>query len=378
MFLAVVLFGMVLSQAGAHDIAQVLMRLNLEEEEWHGRTELDALMLLEIDAGGDVDEDGTNEWFASLSAEEARAFFVLTEKYWRERFLLTVGGEPCPYEISLPDPLLLQKDVAGSPVEGILINLTVKGTFPGKGGTVEVTWRDAAGPYLVIAVLTPESENGTHVQPVEHGEPVALAKRRKPEGAEVDAKVVTEVEPPSLWGWIEYGFVHIVPKGLDHILFVVGLFLLVPRWKPLLLQSAAFTVAHSLTLALVVLGVFTVPAEVVEPLIALSIAYVAIENLFVKELKAWRVGLVFGLGLLHGMGFAGVMQELDIPEGQIVRPLLGFNLGVELGQVAVLAVAFLATCWCLKNEAVWKRVRFWGSLIIAAVGLFWTVQRMLG
>lgn len=123
--------------------------------------------------------------------------------------------------------------------------------------------------------------------------------------------------------------------------------------------------------------VFTVPASVVEPMIALSIAYVGIENLWVKELKPWRVGLVFGLGLLHGMGFASVMKELDLPEGQVFKPLVGFNLGVEFGQVTVLATAFALTFWMIRRRQ-FGAVRKVASCLIGMMGLYWTWDRIWG
>ena len=165
----------------------------------------------------------------------------------------------------------------------------------------------------------------------------------------------------------------------DYSSFILGLFFLQPRLKPRLWQTSAFTVAHSITLALAlalaVLGMIEVPAKVVEPMIALSIAYVGIENLEVKELKPWRVALVFGLGLLHGMGFASVMKELALPEGQIIEPLVGFNLEVELGQLTVLGLAFAATFWLLKKKAFGVASKF-VSGGIAIVGLYWTFQRI--
>ena len=106
------------SPLSAHEIEQVFFRLSLGEEEWSGVVELDALMLLEVEAGGKVEEDGTNGWLAGLSEPEVRAFMAWAERYWRERYVMEVGGVPCPFEVSLPDPLLLQKDVAGSPKEG--------------------------------------------------------------------------------------------------------------------------------------------------------------------------------------------------------------------------------------------------------------------
>ena len=111
---------------------------------------------------------------------------------------------------------------------------------------------------------------------------------------------------------------HILPKGLDHILFVLGIFLLSPRWKTMLLQVTAFTVAHSITLGLSIYGIVSLPSRIVEPLIALSIAYVAIENLLTRELKPWRLALVFMFGLLHGLGFAGVLRELGLPREEFL------------------------------------------------------------
>lgn len=173
------------------------------------------------------------------------------------------------------------------------------------------------------------------------------------------------------------GFTHILPKGLDHILFVLGIFLLSVQWRPLLYQVTAFTIAHSITLALSLYGVISLPASVVEPLIALSIVYVAVENVVVGRLRPWRVWVVFGFGLLHGLGFAGVLTELGLPEGEFLPALIAFNVGVELGQLAVISLALLTV-------GVWFRGRTWyrarvvipASLLIAAVGLYWTVERV--
>ena len=120
---------------------------------------------------------------------------------------------------------------------------------------------------------------------------------------------------------------------------MVGLFLLGTRWRPLLLQVTLFTIAHSVTLGLSMLGIVSLPSSIVEPLIAFSIAYVAVENLFTTELSPWRGALVFLFGLLHGLGFAGVLGELGMPRGQFGLALVSFNVGVELGQLSVIALA---------------------------------------
>ena len=144
------------------------------------------------------------------------------------------------------------------------------------------------------------------------------------------------------WIYLKVGVGHILPGGLDHILFVLALVLTSTRFKSLLIQITTFTVAHTATLGLAAAGVIAPPASIVEPLIAASIAFVAIENLFVKDMPRSRPVIVFVFGLLHGMGFAGFFGELGLPPGQFWSGLIGFNIGVEFGQLSVVALAYLA------------------------------------
>ena len=182
----------------------------------------------------------------------------------------------------------------------------------------------------------------------------------------------SEVARQYLW----LGYVHILPRGLDHILFVLGLFLLSPRLKPLLLQVTAFTIAHSITLGLSIYGVVSLPSRIVEPLIALSIAYVAIENLITRELKPWRLALVFMFGLLHGLGFAGVLRGLGLPRSEFLTALLTFNIGVEGGQLSVIAAAALLVSPVIRKSWYRRAVVIPASLVIAAIGLYWTITRL--
>lgn len=154
----------------------------------------------------------------------------------------------------------------------------------------------------------------------------------------------------TFFNYIPVGFDHIVPKGLDHILFVLGLFFLSTRMRPLLWQVTAFTLAHTITLALAALGFVTVPGSIVEPLIALSIVYVAIENLFTDGLSPWRPFVIFGFGLLHGLGFASVLAEFGLPDDNFIPALIGFNIGVEIGQLSVIAVAFICVFKAIENS----------------------------
>ncbi len=179
------------------------------------------------------------------------------------------------------------------------------------------------------------------------------------------------------WRYLTLGFTHILPHGLDHMLFVLGIYLLSRRARSVLLQVSAFTVAHSITLGLSMYGLVSLSPRIVEPMIAISIAYVAIENLFFAELKSWRVALVFAFGLLHGLGFAGALQELGLPRAEFFTALLAFNVGVEAGQLTVIAAAFLLVGWHYSNRTWYRsRVVVPASVMIACTAVYWTIERL--
>lgn len=195
--------------------------------------------------------------------------------------------------------------------------------------------------------------------------------------------VIDDLKARTVWDmvgdFIKIGFTHILPKGMDHILFVVGIFLLSTRLKPILSQVTAFTVAHTLTLGLGTLGYVNLPSAIVEPLIAASIVYVAVENILRPTLSPWRPMVVFCFGLLHGLGFAGILKEFGIPEGDFLAGLLSFNVGVELGQLTIIAICYLLVgIWFGNKPWYRRRIVIPGSLVIAAIGAFWFVQRVTG
>ena len=173
------------------------------------------------------------------------------------------------------------------------------------------------------------------------------------------------------------GFTHILPRGLDHILFILGLFFLSKDFGTLLLQLTLFTLAHSLTLGLSLYGVVHAPTTVVEVAIALSIAFVAGENLLSDKLSRWRPWVVFGSGLIHGLGFAHSFEETLVKPGDFLVALFSFNMGIELGQLAVIGIASAAVAlWWKRN---WYRtvIARPASVVITSMGLYWTVERSL-
>ncbi|MBC7828470.1 MAG: HupE/UreJ family protein [Chitinophagaceae bacterium] len=180
------------------------------------------------------------------------------------------------------------------------------------------------------------------------------------------------------WFYLKLGTKHIIPDGVDHILFIVALCLINTKWKTILWQATAFTIAHSITLALSMKNIVTAPGGIVEPIIALSIAFVAIENILLTELKPWRVLIVFGFGLVHGLGFASALNETGLPRNQFYTSILAFNAGVEIGQIAIIAAVFLLLIIPFGQKSWYRKFIVYPlSILIACIALYWTVQRVL-
>lgn len=179
--------------------------------------------------------------------------------------------------------------------------------------------------------------------------------------------------------YIYQGFVHILPKGLDHILFVLALFLFAKRRSTLLWQISAFTLAHTLTLALGIYGIISLPGDIVEPLIALSIVYVGLENIYrAKNNKTshTRMPIIFAFGLLHGLGFASVLADVGLPPSQYALSLISFNIGVELGQLTVIALAFISLLPFRAKGWYQTKLVLALNIAIAIVASYWVIERI--
>ncbi|MGB7431220.1 MAG: HupE/UreJ family protein [Ahrensia sp.] len=244
--------------------------------------------------------------------------------------------------------------------------LTLEATLDAGTEAIQIGWARELGPLVVRQTGVPVEDaytgyltNGAVSVPISTSAGSAVSMSQ------------------TFFDFIFIGFQHIVPKGLDHILFVLGLFFLSLQWRPLVYQITAFTVAHTVTLALATLGYVSIPAFIVEPLIAASIVYVAIENIFARGIKPWRTWIVFGFGLLHGLGFASVLGDAGLNPTLLVPSLIGFNIGVEFGQLTVIAVSFLAIgVWFGDKSWYRSAIATPASLLIAAVGAFWFVERV--
>lgn len=292
------------------------------------------------------------------------------EKRIREFLPKYLAGIEIRFDAARVQPELCSQSVpeVGDPARARLTLLQLCGAVPQGARSLQMAYAAELGELILRLPV------------VGGGDPVALWLK----GGELSESYVlgvglerkTRMEVAAQY--TVFGFMHILPKGLDHILFVLGLFLLSLRWKPLLIQVTSFTIAHTITLGLSIYGVLSLSPAIVEPLIAASIAYVAIENIITAQLKPWRAFVVFGFGLLHGLGFAGVLNEIGLPRSEFVTALLSFNIGVELGQLAVIILAYLliGLWWKAKD---WYRARVVQPLsaLIAVTGVYWTIERIV-
>lgn len=178
--------------------------------------------------------------------------------------------------------------------------------------------------------------------------------------------------------YVHSGIIHIIPAGLDHILFVIGLLAYSLSGRALIWQVSLFTVAHTLTLGLASLGWVNVSGDIVEPLIALSIAWIGIENMRRTRsgLRPSRALVVFGFGLLHGLGFASVLSEFGLPTSAFIVGLVSFNIGVEIGQLLIVLPVFVALKAMKLSAPTFRRgFQLPVSAAISAIGLFWVAER---
>ena len=327
------------------------MRVNVEAF-------LAGINLDEVTDTDEADEAESYDSLRALNAEEIEGRLSGLINGFNAIPLVAVDGQAVALTISNFE-MTVMPDLEQPRISTLALSAVV----PASAGEVIINWPTGRGA-LVLRQQGVEAPFTGYVDPGTSSPSILIAG-----GGEATAW-------ETFTAYIPVGFDHILPKGLDHILFVLGLFFLSTRMRPLVWQISAFTLAHTVTLALGAMGWVNVPGSIVEPLIAASIVYVAVENIFAKGLNPWRPFVIFGFGLLHGLGFASVLGEFGLPDGQFIPALIAFNIGVELGQLTVIALAFLAVGWFARKS--WYRVGIAipASCIIAAVGAYWCVERV--
>ena len=330
----------------------VVLTLDLNLEAYLSGIDLDGLE----DTNAAAESDRYDS-LRALPAEDLEPMVPGLVARWNTVPLIAIDGAPVPLavrEVLIPE---VGNEDLPRPSRLVLAG-------PAQGAVIQVAWPDGAGDIVLRQQGVEEPYTG-YIAGGDMSPPLSVTGGQALSGWAAFAD------------YIPVGFDHILPKGLDHILFVLGLFFLAAAWRPLLLQVTSFTAAHTVTLALGALGWVSVPAAIVEPLIAASIVYVAVENIFLARLTPWRPVVVFGFGLLHGLGFASVLGEFGLPQEQFIPALLGFNVGVELGQLTVIAIVALAVGWFAGRD--WSRpvVAIPASAVIALIGSWWVIERTL-
>lgn len=354
------------SMARAHEIRPAIVDLVFVGDR---TVQLDMSLILEAALAeigadhGDTDESPNAQKYDQLRLMNETDLATEFERF-EARFLngvtLSADGATVPLSVDSID-----LDPVGDVDFARLSRLTLSGQLPLNAESVTFSFNPSFGPSVIrVPDGNGEYSYSNYLEDGGPSEPIPVEGGLSMSAGEV------------FLDYIGIGFTHIVPKGLDHILFVVGLFLLSPRLKPLLIQITSFTVAHSVTLALAMLGFISAPASIVEPLIAASIVFIAVENLVTSRLSPWRPFVVFGFGLLHGLGFAGVLTEFGLSPTHFVSGLIGFNVGVEVGQLAVVAACYaLFGAWFSDRSWYRARVTIPMSLAIAFVAVWWFAER---
>lgn len=355
----------------AHEVKQLFLSLEKAGVEWELKSTFDAGYALPELRNDQEAPQPKREWLYQLDKQEHTRLRKETEAYLHAMLRFTHDQTDVPYQISFPDyqnnPPNFPTMLNGGAYITVLIKGEIKVSTP---GDFQIHVKEGAGPDYIVASGSPAKRN-YHVVTPGHQETLFTTQPGQTQ-ATIHQNSIIDI----LW----MGYRHVIPDGLDHLLFILALFLMAREWRPLLSQSLAFTVAHSITLALVSSGLLNLSlwpgTWLIEPLIALSIAIVAAENCWTDSNTKHRILIIFGFGLIHGLGFAGSLgTALDQANNHNLTALAFANLGVELAQITILALAWLLTMKWWQSDS-YKKFRLISSLAIAVTGTYWFWLRL--
>ncbi len=362
----------------AHQVPSVELEFQKEDTQWRLLGEMDIAYMMPETRNVPGGPPMSRAAVMKSSPEEFARIRRETDNTLRKLLRFTFAGQNILWRVEFPD--FSKQPFALPPEDGDVALISIRILFdpvPG-GGELRVHWSGEQETELIV--LIEEGDDPKIMSTLPGGNLLLMNLAAPAVITSSDPAAAPRPPPPPLaqpktGGWLQSGFHHVLPTGFDHMLFILGLFLFAPKWRPLVEQSLLFTLAHSVTLALSVYGLANVPMNFVNIMVAVSIAWIGVENLLIRDIGKQRYILVFVFGLIHGLGFASGLREKlsSLPREKLVMPLIGFNVGVELAQIVVLIAAFLL----FLPLKPWKNhVRTYGSVFVALAGFAWTIQRL--
>jgi hypothetical protein len=360
-------FAIMIKPAFAHELQPSIVNLTITNDQISGELEISleplisGMDLASIDNTDDAPEAAQYDALRALSPDELEKKLNEAWPEIKSKFQITAGSNALDVligEIDIPE--------IGNIELSRTSMLQISAALPDDGSDITFGWNAELGE-IIIRQLKADGEVNYATLLTSGGTSDAMPRIGD----------VTVSGFDNFLNYVVIGFEHIIPKGLDHILFVLGLFFFSLKMRPLILQITAFTLAHTVTLAMATMGLVSVPASIVEPLIALSIAFVALENVRGGKITIRRTAIIFAFGLLHGLGFAYVLGDVGLAPSQFISSLIAFNIGVEIGQLSVIAIAFI-TLGLTFGKKPWYRsyIAIPASVLIGAVGIYWTIERV--
>lgn len=378
LWLAAIIWGAAISYA--HEIKPALLEFQLASS---AANQLDLtldmnaeIFLSGVDAGNltDTDDSQKSDEYDRYRAQDAATLDKAVRARWQQLAQhISIENGDTRLELTLRD-VTVETGLLDEQIRQTRIEFSAAPLDSNK--EIILGWAGQLGPLIVRQISSTEPSDDSaisasalyaaYLAPGERSDAIQLAG-----GTEISLFDVVR-------RYLHSGFVHIIPLGLDHILFVLGLFLFSLSGRVLFYQISLFTLAHTATLALSSLGIVRISGQIVEPLIALSIAYVAIETIWAKSrFSMQRALLIIGFGLLHGLGFASVLADFGLPDAQFIPALISFNIGVEAGQIAIVAPLYLLVRWLRPANRFYQFfIQIPTSVLIASIGLYWTLERV--
>jgi len=372
--LSLLLYSVLTLASSAHVVQQLFVDFSADESSWMAEIRFDAgIALPEMRADKEAMQP-KRQWLIDRTPAQHAELRKQAELYLRQCFQfywVTPSTEAqVQHTVHFPEWETAPPEFSNpfTDLGFAYFSIQCSGLIPESGGALEVRVSEGDNPDFAFGY---ERVGSNRIVTAYPGKALTLW--------------TAEATPPtaqqSFMSFLDYGYRHVIPEGWDHVLFIAALCFLSFAWRPLLTQSLVFTLGHTLTLAFSICNVIPAiaPASMgwIEMLIAATIVYVALENIWTKKLKAHRLITIFIFGLIHGLGFASVLGETIRSSGSIAMPLIAANLGVELGQISVIGIVSL-TLYRAKEKNYFPTLAKIASASIAMMGAYWIVQRLLG